>query len=66
MYDKPQISFKEIGKEELSGTQVENTYNVGDRVGQLIILPYPKVNLKEVQELSDTERSTDGYGSTGK
>lgn len=42
----------------------KNTYLEGDRVGQLIILPYPKIELDEVSELSDTERGKGGYGST--
>lgn len=37
----------------------------GDRVAQLVIIPYPKVEFVEVDELSDTERGTGGYGSTG-
>lgn len=41
-------------------------YEVGDRVGQLIILPYPKVEFEEVNELSASDRGTGGYGSTGK
>jgi dUTP pyrophosphatase len=41
------------------------TYNVGDRVGQIIIMPYPKIEFNEVQELSETERGTGGFGSTG-
>ena len=41
-------------------------YKVGDRVGQMVILPYPKVTVKEVDELSETERGTGGFGSTGK
>lgn len=40
-------------------------YKIGDRVGQLIIIPFPEVEFKEVQELSVTERNTEGYGSTG-
>ena len=40
-------------------------YNVGDRIGQIIILPYPKIEFEEVQELSDSERGVGGYGSTG-
>ena len=40
-------------------------YNIGDRIGQLIILPYPQINLVESEELSDTDRGTNGYGSTG-
>jgi len=41
-------------------------YQIGDRIGQLIIMPYPKVQLIESDELSTTERGTGGYGSTGK
>lgn len=41
-------------------------YNVGDRIAQLVILPYPKVSFVEVDELSDTERGTGGFGSTNK
>lgn len=40
-------------------------YKVGDRVAQMIIIPYPKVMFEEVQELSDSDRGTNGYGSTG-
>ena len=36
-----------------------------DRVGQLVIIPYPNIELEEVSELSDTERGEGGYGSTG-
>jgi dUTP pyrophosphatase len=44
----------------------ERNYEIGDRVAQMVILPYPKVEFIEVDELSDTERGTGGYGSTGK
>lgn len=40
-------------------------YNVGDRGAQIIILPYPQVFMVESDELSDTERGTGGFGSTG-
>lgn len=40
-------------------------YKSGERVGQLIIIPYPKIELEEVTELSDSERGTNGFGSTG-
>jgi len=43
----------------------EKLYNIGDRVGQLIILPYPQIELVEVQELSDTNRGQNGFGSSG-
>lgn len=41
-------------------------YKVGDRVCQLIIIPYPEIELKQVERLSETERGEGGYGSTGK
>lgn len=39
-------------------------YNPGDRIGQAIIMKYEDVNYEEVEELSDTERGTGGWGST--
>lgn len=41
-------------------------YAPGDRVAQLVIVPAPKVELIEVDELSETARGTGGYGSTGR
>ena len=40
-------------------------YNIGDRIGQLIIVHYPQVTFEEVSELDETVRGTGGYGSTG-
>jgi dUTP pyrophosphatase len=39
-------------------------YKKGDRVAQLIVVPYPKVTFKEVKDLSETERGDGGFGST--
>lgn len=36
----------------------------GDKVAQLIIIPYPKVHLEEVQELPNSNRGDGGFGST--
>jgi len=41
-------------------------YKVGDRIGQLLILPYPEIELVEVDELNETVRGHKGFGSTGK
>lgn len=43
-----------------------NTYDVGDRIGQMIIMPYPKIQFVEVDELSQSDRGENGYGSTGR
>lgn len=51
------LRFKYISRTEL--------YKVGDRVGQLIIMPLPNIELEEAEELSSTERGEGGFGSTG-
>ena len=40
-------------------------YNPGERIGQLIILPYPKIEFEEVSYLSSSDRGEGGFGSTG-
>lgn len=50
---------------DLRPSDIDTTYKVGDRVGQIIIMPYPQIEFEEVQELSETERGTQGYGSSG-
>lgn len=40
-------------------------YKVGERIGQLIILPYPEINLIETDELYETDRGDGGFGSSG-
>lgn len=39
-------------------------YKVGDRVGQLLIIPYPKIEFIESTDLNETERGSGGFGST--
>ena len=40
-------------------------YAVGERVGQIIIVPYPQIQCTEVDNLTSTERGENGFGSTG-
>lgn len=42
-----------------------NSYNVGDRIAQIMIIPYPQISFIEVEELSTSERGSGGFGSTG-
>jgi len=37
----------------------------GTRIAQLLVIPYLPVEVKEVEELSDTERGKKGFGSSG-
>lgn len=43
-----------------------NIYEIGDKIGQIIIMPYPKIEFEEVDELSETKRGEGGFGSTGR
>lgn len=39
--------------------------NHGDRIAQLVFLPYLNVKFEEVESLNETERGSGGFGSTG-
>lgn len=39
-------------------------YKPGDRIGQIMFIPFPKIEFEEVDELGKTERGDGGYGST--
>lgn len=45
---------------------LSNKYNVGDRIGQIIIIPYPSIEIEEAEKLNETERGSGGFGSTGR
>lgn len=40
--------------------------NPGERIAQLVVMPYLAVTFDEVADLSDTDRGDGGFGSTGK
>ena len=39
-------------------------YEVGKKIGQLVVVPYPDVNIEVVDKLSETSRGIGGFGST--
>ena len=41
------------------------TVEPGERIAQLVFLPYINVNMIEVDKLEETERGDGGFGSTG-
>jgi dUTP pyrophosphatase len=57
-----QATFKKTNW--LKGDSSEK-YKVGDRIAQIIILPYPRIQFVESNQLSDTDRGNGGFGSTG-
>jgi len=40
--------------------------SIGDRIAQLVLCPVVKAEVKEVDIISETQRGTGGFGSTGK
>ena len=50
------IRFKKFGEIE---------YEVGDRVAQIMVVPFPEIEFEEVDELENSERGDGGWGSTG-
>ena len=49
-------------------TKAINEYELvkpGDRIAQLILMPYIPIDFIEVGELEETERGAGGFGSTG-
>ena len=47
-------------------TDSTQVITAGDRIAQLVVLPYLPVKFEEVSELSNTDRGEGGFGSTGK
>jgi dUTP pyrophosphatase len=43
----------------------EKQYKVGEKIGQLVIIKLPCVDIEEVDDLSETDRGDGGFGSTG-
>ena len=41
-------------------------YKLGERIAQLIIIPYPEIEFELSNELTDSDRGSGGYGSSGK
>jgi dUTP pyrophosphatase len=41
------------------------TIEPGERIAQAMVLPIPAVSLEESNQLNDTERAENGFGSTG-
>ena len=62
------ISFKNRTMNLSEGVipQLTKPYEVGNKVAQLIIVPYPKIEFVEVDELSSSDRGENGHGSSGR
>jgi len=67
-YDTAMDAYSQTANEILH--KAENLeyapYKVGDRVGQMVLFNCPTIKIEVVDELSDSERGTNGFGSTDK
>lgn len=61
---KPSMALDSL--QYVTDRKLYGVYKVGDRIGQMIIMPYPSIEFEEVEELNETDRGDGGYGSTGK
>jgi len=52
-------------KFKFRGDRESDVYKIGDRIGQLVIMPIPSVEWQESEELTDSVRGEGGFGSTG-
>lgn len=46
-------------------TDEVRTIEAGERIAQMVVMPYLSVEFEEVDELSETKRGIGGFGSTG-
>lgn len=54
-------------KVSLLNTSTDSTFVIekGDRIAQLVVVAVPQVNLVVCNELTETQRGEDGFGSSG-
>lgn len=55
------LKFKAALKDQ---HRMKEIYEIGDRIGQIIIMPYPQVEFNLVDELSSSDRGVGAFGST--
>lgn len=55
------LKFKAALKDQ---HRMKEIYEIGDRIGQIIIMPHPQIMFNVVDELSSSDRGVGGFGST--
>ena len=64
--DQPKYSPTPFGSHSAEDAFTAMVIRPSDRIAQAMIVPIPRVELIEVDELSTTERGASGIGSTGR
>lgn len=60
-----EVTFRFKDTDPTINKALAREYEIGDKIGQLLIVQLPKVDIVEVSELSESNRSTKAYGSSG-
>ena len=55
----------EVGVILINHSESDFIISNGDRIAQMVIAPFTKVNLVEVNDLNPSQRAEGGFGSTG-
>ena len=72
---KPQVNNKQVCDSDYRGEYIVALHNdtneaklimPDERIAQLVVMPYLAVKFNEVDELPNTDRGEDGFGSTGR
>ena len=58
------FKFRELLPSERDIEFGAREYEIGDRIGQIVIMPVPQIEFNVVDELSTTDRGVGGFGST--
>lgn len=59
-------SFKSEVKLRFKWVRGTKHYDIGDRIGQMKLVPYPEIEIIEVDDVGDSTRGSGAFGSTGK
>ena len=46
-------------------SEIQKIIEPGERIAQMVLMPYVEMQFKEIEELSETKRGDGGFGSTG-
>ena len=58
------LKFRELLPSERDIEFGAREYEVGDRIGQIVIMPVPQIEFNVVDDLSTSDRGVGGFGST--
>lgn len=64
--EKLSSEIKKWNEQSISTMIDIDKYEIGERCGQIVIMKIPDIEMIEADKLSETDRGTQGYGSSGK